>query len=158
MNMPNAPEVLIRWESAQPMILANKAKLPPELNDRYTISITGLPPQMILLGLTPPGRGRGRGQAAPDDAPRDPAARQKQEVETILHETTLTAKGHDPVVADALLRTNDAQVMYLFGFPKQSMPLTPADKEVVFTLKLGPLTIKAKFEPKEMMFGGQLAV
>ena len=46
----------------------------------------------------------------------------------------------------------------IFGFPKGALPLTAADKDVQFTMKLGPLTVKAKFEPKEMMFKGELAV
>jgi hypothetical protein len=152
---PQAPEVVIRWESAQPLLAATKAQLPAELLDRYTISVTGLPPQMILLGLPRPA-GRGRGDTPPQPA-QDPAARQKAEVDTILSETTLTVKGRDPQAADAMLRTADAQT-FLFGFPKQNLPLTASDKEVVFTMKLGILTIRAKFEPKEMMFDGQLAV
>jgi hypothetical protein len=152
-----APEVVIRWESAQPLRSAARVELPAELRDRYTISVTGLPPRMILLGLPrPAARGReGRGEAPA--MPQDPAARQKFEVDTILSETTLTVKGHDPRAADAMLRTTDAQT-FLFGFPKQNLPLAATDKEVVFTMKLGPLTIKARFEPKEMMFDGQLAV
>ena len=148
---PQAPEVIIRWESALPLLAATKSRLPPELENRYTIGVTGLPPQMILLGLTPPG---GRGHMP---LPQDPAARQKAEINAILSETSLTAKGHDPVIADVMLRTTDAQT-FLFGFPKQDLPVTLSDKEVLFAMKLGILTIKAKFDPREMTFDGQLAV
>jgi hypothetical protein len=45
----------------------------------------------------------------------------------------------------------------IFSFSKEALPLAAADKEVLFTLKLGA-TFKAKFELKEMMYGGQLAI
>lgn len=43
----------------------------------------------------------------------------------------------------------------LFVFPK-SMPFTAEDKEVEFSTKIGPSTLKYKFKPKEMMFNGKL--
>jgi hypothetical protein len=155
-----APEVVIRWESAQPLLLATKSPLPPDLDGHYTISMSGLPPQMFLLALTRGGRGR---SAAPPDAP-DAAARQaahqavhqKEEIDTILSVTTLTVKGRAPQNADVMLRTTDAQT-FLFGFSK-SNPLAVADKEAVFSIKLGALTIKAKFDLREMMFDGNLSV
>lgn len=151
-----APEVVIRWESAQPLLLATKSPLPPDLDNHYTISMSGLPPQMFLLALTRGGRGR---SAAPPDAP-DAAARQavhqRDEIDTILSVTTLTVKGRAPQNADVMLRTTDAQT-FLFGFSK-SNPLAVADKEAVFSIKLGVLTIKAKFDLREMMFDGNLSV
>jgi hypothetical protein len=159
-----APEVVIRWESAQPLLLATKSQLPPDLDNHYTISMSGLPPQMFLLALSRGGRGR---SAAPPDAP-DAAARQavhqavrqavhqRDEIDTILSLTTLTVKGRAPQNADVMLRTTDAQT-FLFGFSK-SNPLAVADKEAVFSIKLGVLTIKTKFDLREMMFDGNLSV
>jgi hypothetical protein len=153
---PQAPEVIIRWESAKPLAALEKEPFPHELQDRYVISMTGLPPQMILLGLGRGGRGRGRGEAGtpPPQPGVDP---RRNEIMQILSETTLTVKGHDPQNAAAMMRTQDSQT-YLFGFPRENLPIALSDKEAVFQLKLGVLTIKAKFELKDMMFDGQLAV
>jgi hypothetical protein len=46
----------------------------------------------------------------------------------------------------------------LFGFSKETLQLTAADKEVTFTTQLGNLTVKAKFDLKEMMYRNQLAL
>jgi hypothetical protein len=51
---------------------------------------------------------------------------------------------------------NNATV--LFGFAKDSLPLTAADKEVEFDLKLGSLSAKGKFALKDMMYGRELAI
>jgi hypothetical protein len=126
------------------------------LQGRDVISVTGLSPQMILLGLGRGGRGHGRGDAEAA-SPQQNVDPRRAEIEQIFSETTLTVKGHNPQNAVAMMRTVDSQT-YLFGFPKEHLPIAPSDKEALFTLKLGPLTIKAKFELKEMMFAGQLAV
>jgi hypothetical protein len=147
-----APEFLIRWESAQPLMALQKEPFPHELLGRYVISVTGLTPQMILLGV---GRaGRGRGDAPPSQANVDP---RRAEAEQIFSGITLSVKGRDPQNAAAMMRTVDMQT-YLFGFPKEHLALEPSDKEALSALKLGPLSLKAKFELKDMMFAGQLAV
>jgi len=149
-----APEVIVRWASAQPLMALEKEPFPHELQGRYVISVTGLSPQMIQLGIGRRGRGRSGAEAAPPQPNVDP---RRAEIEQIFSETTLTVKGHNTQNAVAMMRTADSQT-YLFGFPKEPLPIAPSDKEALFTLKLGPLTIKAKFELKEMMFAGQLAV
>jgi hypothetical protein len=69
---------------------------------------------------------------------------------------SLTVKAKDPATADLLMQTMDKQTM-IFGFPKDALPLVASDKEVLFILKLTAI-FKVKFELKEMMYGGQLAV
>ena len=101
-----------------------------------------MPPEMIAAFM------RGHGT----DATPDP----KVIVDRIRAGASLTVKGKDPTVSDHLMQTMDRQTM-IFGFPKDALPLTPADKEVLFTLKLVAI-FRAKFELKEMMYGGQLAV
>jgi hypothetical protein len=140
-----APEFIVRWESAQPLMALEKEPFPHELLGRYVISVTGLTPQMLQLGI---------GRGGPPQQNVDP---RRTVAEQIFSQTTLTIKGHDPQHAIAMMRTVDMQT-YLFGFPRENLPIAPSDKEALFTLKLGPLTIKAKFELKEMMFAGQLAV
>jgi hypothetical protein len=165
------PEVVVRWENARPVLEATKLQLPPDLADHYAISVTGLPPQMLAAMLTGGGRGRGRDGGARDAGgggreaapsaeappPEDPAARQKAAVERLLHSVSLTAKGRDPQPADLVRQAFNNQTL-IFGFPRQSFPLEAADRDVQFVMKLGMLTLKAKFEPKEMTYKGGLAV
>jgi hypothetical protein len=87
----------------------------------------------------------------------DPAARQKAMVARLLQSVSLTAKGRDPQGAELVLQTADKQTL-IFGFAQKDLPLDVKDKDVLFTMKLGPLTVKAKFEPKEMMYKGSLSL
>jgi hypothetical protein len=45
-----------------------------------------------------------------------------------------------------------------FGFAKEFMPLTSTDKDVTFALNTAQLELKARFDPKEMLYLGKLAV
>jgi hypothetical protein len=165
MQQQQGPEVVVRWENATPVLEATKLQLPAELADHYAIGVTGLPPQMLAAMLSGGGRGRGQGRnggrdgAAPAEAPspEDPAARQKAAIERLLHSASLTAKGRDPQAADLVRQAFNNQTL-IFGFPRQSFPLEASDKDVQFVMKLGALTVKAKFEPKEMTYKGGLAV
>ena len=47
------PEALVRWESALPVLLAQKRQLPESFKGQYAISITGFP----MGGGAPPGAG-----------------------------------------------------------------------------------------------------
>ena len=162
---PQGPEVVIRWESATPMLAATKFQLPAALADHYAVSITGLPPQLlaiVLSGRGGRGGGRGRtGDSAPPDAEAqptaDPAAEAKAREDRLLHAATLSAKNKDPQTADTVLQTTDKRTI-IFGFLKANLPIAPTDKDLEFDLKFGPTTFKAKFEPKEMMFKGALTV
>jgi hypothetical protein len=152
---PLGPELVIRWESAAPVQAATHLELPESLAGLYAISITGLPPEMMRMALAGRG-GRGRGAEQPT-APVDPAVRQKELIDKLLHSVALTVKGRDPQSAVVVQQTKIAQTL-VFGFEKTALPLTETDKEVLFTLKLGTISAKAKFEPKEMMFDGKLAL
>jgi len=149
--VPQGPEVVVRWESAQPVVEALRIKLPDALANHYAVSVTGLPPQMLVMMLN---RGRGRGETPP---PEDPAERQKALIDRLAHSASLSAKGHDPEVAELVLQTQSRETL-IFGFRKESLRLTPTDKDVQFVMKLGALTVKAKFEPKEMMYKGDVSV
>jgi hypothetical protein len=94
---------------------------------------------------------------APPAPPSDPAAQQKEMVDKLLHATSLTVKGHDPQAAVVVFQTKVAQAL-LFGFEKSTLPLKLEDKEVLFTFKLPTISAKVKFELKEMMLDGTLAV
>jgi hypothetical protein len=166
-SAPQGPELVIRWESAAPMLAASHMELPDNVGSLYMISMTGMPPQMLAMALLGGGRGRGRGPGGPGAGaaaepgapppPVDPAAQQKELVAKLLRATTLTVKGHDPQIPIVVLQTKVAQSL-LFGFEKSSLPLKVEDKEVLFTFKLPTISAKVKFGLKEMMMDGALAV
>jgi hypothetical protein len=153
---PQAPEVVIRWESAKPISEAVKLTLPPTLENHYAVGIVGLPPNYLMAAGRGGGRGRGRGRGEEGAPQEDPAARQKVMIDRIKASAALTCKGKDPQTADLLLQTADQQTI-IFGFRKDGLNLAAADKEVTFTFKL-MATFKAKFELKDMTYGGQLAL
>ena len=71
---------------------------------------------------------------------------------------TLSARGKEgeqPGIVKAVPRTAGT---YLFGFSKELLPLSLNDREVMFVLRTALMSVRAKFEPKEMLYHGQLAV
>jgi hypothetical protein len=157
---PQGPEVVIRWESATPVLSATKFQLPAPLAEHYAVSITGLPPAQLAMAVAGRG-GMGRGRSSEGDQqpapPPDPQAEAKARQERLLHAATLTAKGHDPQNADLVMQTADKETL-IFGFLKSSLPLTANDKDVEFAMKAGFAVYKAKFQPKEMLYKGALSV
>jgi hypothetical protein len=138
-NFRRRPSInlIVRWESAQPILDALHAPIPAEFEGHYVVSVTNLP------GPVPrPGRG---GEAAPDEA-----------LERLQVGATLAAKGKDPAEAGIARRTRIGSV--LFGFSKDALRLTSSDREILFTLDTGPMTITAKFDGKDMTYHGKLAV
>lgn len=128
----------MRWESAQPILDALRAPLAADFAGRYVVSATNLP----IPNVRRPGRGE---EAAPDDA-----------LERMQNGATLEVKGKDPAEAGIVRRTRIGSV--LFGFSKDLLRLTPSDREIVFRLDTEILTLRAKFDGKEMMYHGKMAV
>ncbi len=170
-SVQQGPEVVVRWENADPIVAATKLQIPPQLADHYAISVTGLPQQMLMMAMNGGGRGGGRrgregkgGDAQqPEPQPQAPqtpeeqAALAKARQDRLLNSVTLSAKGKDPQHADLVMQTSDKQTT-IFGFPKAVLPLAASDKDVEFVFHVGPMTIKAKFEPKEMIYKGALSL
>jgi hypothetical protein len=71
----------------------------------------------------------------------------------------LSAKGKPPIQTEVVAQRNGS---YLFGFSKELMPLGIGDKDVQFAVRIGPnLTetlVRATFNPKEMVYRGELAL
>jgi hypothetical protein len=67
----------------------------------------------------------------------------------------LQARGKDSVDAGGFLPTRE---MVLFAFSKELLPLSAADKEVLFTLDTNQFSVKVRFDLKEMTYRGKLAV
>ena len=141
-----ATAVTIRWESAQPILDATKETLPAEFKGHYVLAVAGLP---LEWGLNRPGRNN-RGAA-------DAAVRLSDLVERLQAGATLSAKGKDPE-GPGIVRRAPSDEGWLFGFSRELLTLTKSDKDIEFSLNSGPMAVKAKFEPAEMMYRGQLAL
>ncbi len=70
-------------------------------------------------------------------------------------EANLEVKGKGSVGAGAIQLTRQAAI---FGFSKELLSISARDKEVIFELNTDQYTIRARFEPKEMLYHGMLAV
>jgi len=131
-----ASSVTVTWESAQPIFDALKYPMPAEFANHYVIGVKDLP--IIVEG-----------------GPR--RLSQEQLLDWLKNSATLEAKSKDPVQAGIVVPTRGGS-MLLFGFLKELLPLTPRDREVMFTLDTDQLVIKASFNPKEMIYRGKLAL
>jgi hypothetical protein len=131
-------KVIVRWESAQPILDALKAPLAADFEGHYVVSVTNLP--------FAEARRAGRGGETP---PEDPLDR-------IQNGATLEVRGKDPAEAGIARRTRIGSI--LFGFSKDQLRLTQGDGDIVFALNTQQLTLKTKFDAKEMIYHGKLAV
>jgi hypothetical protein len=126
-------KTVVRWESAGPMREALKKKAADDKH--YVISVAGL---------------RMPGQQGGD------AAERRQAMAARLREsTTLAVKGKEPCAPESV---EAAGQKILLRFSRESLPIQASDKEAVFTVRMGPIEVKAKFALKEMTWKGQLAL
>jgi hypothetical protein len=142
--------VVVRWDSAQPILDALATPLKSELKGRYAISVSNLP-----VGLMQ-GRRSGQNPAAIEED-RSPVAIQLRMIEELKGAATLEVKGKDPAQA-GVVTTSPVAGTYLFGFSKDLLTIGPGDKEVLFILQTPMIAVKAKFQPKDMMYRGKLAL
>jgi hypothetical protein len=68
---------------------------------------------------------------------------------------SLQARGKDSIDAGAILQSKG---VVLFAFSKELLPLTVADKEVIFMLETNQYSIRTRFDLKDMTYRGKLAV
>jgi hypothetical protein len=136
----------VRWESAQPVLDALKSPLPEAFANHYVIAVIGFP-----LPASPR-----RYQDEEGDNP--PRRSQDDALDNLKHFTTLQPRGKELAQAGIVQQQTSSNSNLLFGFSKDSLTLTKDDKEVLFSTTLGRLVIRAKFDPKEMLYRGQLAV
>jgi hypothetical protein len=125
---------VVRWESAQPIRDALKSSPPEEFANHYVISVNGFPL-------------RSHGEDS-------------DEIDRLKSFTSLQPKGK-AVAQPGVVRqqqTAGVGVSLLFGFDKDVLALGPNDKEVDFATQLGHLTIKTKFNLKEMVYRGAQAL
>ena len=136
----------VRWESAQPVLDALKTPLPDAFANHYVIAVIGFP--------LPSSQRRYQDEEG-DNPPR---RSQEDTLDNLKHFTTLQPKGKELAQAGVVQQQTSSNSNLLFGFSKDSLTLTKGDKEVLFSTTLGRLVIRAKFNPKEMLYRGQLAV
>lgn len=146
--------VTVRWESARPVLDALGKPLSPEFAGRYVISVSGLPVGIMERRR----RGVESGPVSADPKENTPAARQRRMVEQLQASATLEAKGREPAQPGLVKPVPRMPGLYLFGFSKDLLPLSGRDREVVFTLRTALMSVRAKFEPKDMLYRGELAL
>lgn len=130
---------VVRWASAKPIRLALKLQFPPSLADHFVISVSGLP---IVSG-----------HGAEDTANGEPA----DSYEGLKAQTSLQVKGQEAVQPGVIEPDKNETSTLYFGFLPQLLQLN-GDKTVTFATTMAPLSVKVKFELKEMKFKGDLAV
>jgi hypothetical protein len=137
----------VRWESAKPVLEALKAPLPDAFANHYVISVSGFPMMS------------GRRRSQDEDSQESSAQTTEDRLDHLKALTFLKPKdkeGLQPGVA--LQQPSAGGGTYLFGFSKDMLSLTAADKEVTFSTRIGRLDVKTKFNLKEMMYRGDLAL
>jgi hypothetical protein len=146
--------VTVRWESAQPIVDASGVPVAADFAGRYVLSVSGLP----IGVMERPRRGAGAEPISADPRENTPAARQRRMVEQLQSGATLEAKGKEPEQPGMVRPVPRTPGTYLFGFSKELLPLSSNDKEIVFTLRTALMSVRTKFEPREMLYRGQLAL
>ena len=142
-------EGTVRWESARVVLDAMKVPLPEDFEQRYVISVSGIP----LMG----GRSS-NSEGGEDDNPAAVRRHEEDEMDRLKELSSLQVKGRDLVQAGVVKRQVAARSSFLFGFSRDLLAIAAKDAEVVFTTQLGRLKVKARFLPKEMLYHGELAV
>jgi hypothetical protein len=123
----------VRWESAQPVMEALRTTMPAEFAEHYVIGVSGLPAL------------EGRAFAKGDEGM----------VERLKGSAVLQVKKKDPVQPGVVRRSASG---LWFGFAKEFLALTAADREVAFNLNTGQFEVKVRFDLKDMTYQGKLAL
>lgn len=134
-----ALNLIVRWDSAQPVLDATRAKLPAEFEGHYVLSVSNLE---FPRAPRPDHPG---GEVPPDEA-----------LERTQAGTTLEVKGRSASTAGITQRSRTGAL--LFGFLKDAVRLAPGDREIIFRLDTGSITAKCSFDAREMLYHGKLAL
>jgi hypothetical protein len=137
----------IRWESAKPILDALKAPVPDAFKDHYVISVTGFP-------VTGNGSRNSRSESDDSNASLQDAL---DHLKSVTFLQPKTKRDVQPGIVQQPANGRYGSTV-LFGFSKEVLALTEEDKEVTFITEFGRLDLKAKFNLKEMMYRGELAV
>jgi hypothetical protein len=135
--------VIVRWESAQ--AIRDALQLPPlqAFAGHYAISISNIPPAAMV-----------RHHAGAHDIMPGP----DELLAELQGAASLEAPGREPAGAGIVRKVAGSQNNYLFGFSRDLLPLTGAEKEIDFLLHTARVTVKAKFEPRNMVYRGKFTL
>lgn len=138
--------ILARWETAEPVRLANSLVLPEMGEQVYILSLRGLP-------LMPPPKPPKRGQEPLPD-PNIGILR------SVQRGSRLVRKGKDPIPCTKLFAgKGEAAKEVLLIFPRDlDDPITEADKFVFLESFFAPYELSVKFTLKDMKFKGALTL
>ncbi len=136
--------VLVRWESALPILLARKRAPSAYPEDNYVLSISRLPMTFMaaLVG------GSSRSGAAPD---ANLVARK------ILETSLLQREGKDNIRADhAEWVESDFETRLLLMFHHPPEPVAVTDTAITFLCRMGSVIVQASFPLKAMIYRNRL--
>ena len=137
----------VRWESAKPILDAMKTPLPEAFANRYVVSVSGFP------------LNAGRRRRSQDDSDTNSSQSTDDMLDNLKALTYLEPKGREGVQPGvAQQQPSSGAGSILFGFSKEMLVLKPDDKEVTFSTRMGGLNVKTKFNLKDMMYHGELAL
>jgi len=119
------------WESAAPVRAAWKTNLPDEFEGQYVLGVSGVPLA---------------------------SSESKGALDRLSQVTTLATKNRQPLEAAGAQVQRENGTVYLFGFARQGLSIARDEKAVVFTTHMGNLAFNARFNPKEMLYHGELSV
>jgi hypothetical protein len=123
------PSGVVTWESSQPVRDALKTPLPGAFADCYVLGVDGIP----------------LGTASVDDLKESAALRSSGKVRWTVR-------------AQAVLELIRTSPVYALGFPRAAAPIGLDSVEIVFEVQFGRWLVEARFDPRKMLYHGQLAV
>jgi hypothetical protein len=88
-----------------------------------------------------------------------PAPEGEFDPKELAKSASLRVRGKPPLAAnDCAYRRIGNSDVYFFHFTRTALPITAADQEVEFKMRMGQAEIKKRFDLKEMQYQGQLAL
>lgn len=140
---------VIRWESAKPVEEAMKTPLPAAFADHYVISVSGIP--ILAQRRTADGEGD-------STISKGASAEALDRIQSLTYVEPKGKPAAQPDIVQTGAPRNGETNILLFGFPHDVLQLTIEDQEVAFITELGRLQLKVKFNLRDMMYLGQLAL
>jgi hypothetical protein len=120
----------IVWESAKPVRAARKTPLGNEFAGMYVISLARVP---LIAKATP------------------------VLLERLRRASVLHIKGKDSLAPALVTQAAGGRIVFYFGFKRQMGEISKEDKEVTFITHRNNVEYSAKFNPREMLYRGELA-
>jgi hypothetical protein len=135
--------VLARWETAKPVRLAGGPEVPEMTGQFYVIRLRGLP-------LMPPPKTK------PGEEP--PPNPNEGMLQAIKANSYLERNGKAPIRCDHLFTGSGNAVNEVLLFFPRTDPITLADKQVTLESRFVPFHLSIKFQLKDMVYRGELAL